>query len=104
MEKKIEKLKKEYDKVINDFIKLFEEKQGVCFEYWIADNIGGIACFGDILFFNLDDIVYDLTSNQPKGQIIDWVYESIYNEDAKLNYYSYSKGLKFSDLKKKKTK
>ena len=95
---KLNKLKEQYEFVVSEYVQIFCNKQGVSFEFWVADQIGGIACFGDILYFNFMDIVWDINSKQPKYQIIDWIYESVDNPEKSINYYSYSKGLRWSDL------
>jgi len=92
-------LKQQYKEIVTKYIDIFCEKQEVCFEYWIANQIGGIACFGDVLIFNFTDIVYDINTNQPKHLIIDWIYESVDNPHKSINYYSYSKGLRHKQIK-----
>ena len=94
------KLKEKYEFIVNEYIKEFCDKQELDFDFWLGDQIGGIAFFGDALFFNFTDIVFDINSEQPKNLIIDWIYDSIDNSDVRINYYSYSKGLRFNDLKK----
>jgi hypothetical protein len=47
------------------------------------------------MFFNFQDIVWDINSKQPKGLIVDWYYESIENPKKSMNYYSYTKGLRY---------
>lgn len=94
----IKQLQKQYEHVVSEYIKKFCEKQEVYFEFWIGDNIGGIACFGDILFFNFMDIVWDINTKQPKNQIIDWMYDCVDHPKQSINYFSYSKGLRWSDV------
>lgn len=96
---KLSKLKKDYEFVVSEYIQKFCNKQGLEFEHWIGDNIGGIACFGDIFYYNFQDIVWDINSKQPKHQIINWLYECVDNPEKSINYYSYSNGLRFPDLK-----
>ena len=99
----LNKLNKQYEFVVSEYVQKFCNKHGVRFEFWVADEIGGIACFGDILYFNFSDIVYDIKSKQPKHQIIYWIYESIANPEKSINYYSYSKGLRWEDYYNNKT-
>ena len=99
---KIQELKKQYEQVVNEYIKVFCKKQDLHLEHWVGNNIGEIACFGDVFFFNFSDIVYDINSNQPEGLIIEWLYESIENEEKCINFYSYSRGLRYQDLDKSK--
>jgi hypothetical protein len=97
---RLSQLKKLYETVINEYIQKFCNKQELELEHWVGNDIGSIACFGDMFFFSFRDIVYDINSKQPKGLIIKWIYESIDNEEFTINYFSYSKGLRFTDLKK----
>ena len=96
---KLNELKKQYEFVCNEYVKKFSNKQDVSFEFWVADQIGGIACFGDILYFNFMDIVWDINSKQPKGAIVDWYYDNLDIPGKSINYFSYTKGLRVSELK-----
>lgn len=91
------KLINDYNKVVQEYIDRFCEKQDLEFEFWVADQVGSIASFGDILCFNFLDIVWDINSEQPKGLIIDWAYETLDNLDYSINYYTYSKGLRYDN-------
>jgi hypothetical protein len=93
----MKKIQKEYEKVVNEYIKLFAEKQGIEFFGWVGDIVGGIADFGDVYIFNFQDIVWDINSEQPTGLILQWNYDCIENEKA-INYFSYTKGLRHKDL------
>lgn len=95
---KTNKLQEKYEKIVNDYITIFCKKQEVNLEYWIADIVGGIADFGDVIVINFSDIIYDINTNQPKGLIIDWIYDSLDNADRVINYYSYSKGLRYDTI------
>ncbi len=90
----------EIDRAIGKMIAEFEIKQESNFEFFVGDNPTGIASFGDILCFNISDIYYDLKSNQPKGRIIEWLYESLEHENQTINYRSYCMGARFENLKK----
>lgn len=93
------KLKEQYENIVMEYIQKFCKKQELTFEHWVGDEIGGIACFGDVFFYNFNDIVWDINSNQSKGLIVKWMYDSCDNPDKSINYFSYSKGLRFNDLK-----
>lgn len=97
MSKRINSLKEQYEKVVSEYIGAFSQKHGLRFEFWVADQVGGVACFGDILFFNFQDIVWDINSKQPKHLIVNWIYESVENPDKSICYYSYSKGWRWGD-------
>lgn len=94
----IDKLKKRYESVVSEYIKQFCDKQGLLFDGWVGDVIGGVAWFECGLMFNFNDIVWDINSDQPMNKIIDWFYESVDNPEKSINYFSYSKGLRWSDL------
>lgn len=91
-------LKERYEAVCNEYVSKFCKKQGLEFEYWVANQVGGITQCNDF-FFNFSDIVWDINSKQPKGLIIKWYDESASAPvDNVINYFSYTKGLRFSDL------
>ena len=57
--------------------------------------------------FNLSDIILDLNTNQPKGNILKWQSEEVdfnmFNENQQhINYKSYTMGLRHKQLNKKK--
>jgi len=83
-------LKERYETCVNEYIKRFCKKQEIDFEFWV-DDIGGIAHFGDVLYFGFLEIKYDIDSKQPKYLIIDWLYESIEKPKKKTNYINYTK-------------
>lgn len=87
---KMKDLKKQYEKICDDYIKVFCKKQGMDFEYWIVDQVGGIVCCNDF-YFNFLDIVWDINNNQPKGKIVDWYFESLDNPKKAINYTTYTK-------------
>lgn len=93
-------LKTKYERICNEYIKVFSEKQGLVFDGWIGNQVGGVAEFIEEYFFNLSDIVYDINSEQPKGLILHWQDDYVENapNGRNINYYSYSKGLRYSDL------
>ena len=95
---KSNKLQKQYQSICNQYIEEFCEKQEVSFEGWVADQVGGIAVCSFDFYFSFQDIVLDINSDQPKGAIIDWYHQNIENPEKSINYYSYSKGLRISDL------
>ena len=96
--KKIDKLKKDYEKACKDYIKLFCEKQDLGFDGFVNDEIGGIALCSDF-FFNFQDIVWDVNAKIPKGVIIEWYDAQLENPEKAINYYSYTKGLRNKDIK-----
>jgi len=94
-----EKLQNKYESVCEKYIQVFSKKQDVEFDGWIGGQIGGIAEFIGQYFFNFQDIVWDINSKQPKGTILQWQDDCLENAPKSINYFSYTKGLRFSDLK-----
>ena len=95
-------LKAYYEKACNEYIKAFCKKQGIEFDYWISDEVGGIAQFIDQYFFDMQTIRHDIDTNQPKGLIMQWQNDCVDNgniEREKINYKSYSKGIRFETFK-----
>lgn len=93
------KLKTKLEKVIKEYIKLFETKQGCAFEFAVGDDYLGDIFFGDYSF-NIREIIHDLESKAPVGLIHQWrddctaaYYDK--NIDYRINYYSYTKGLRY---------
>ncbi len=102
----LEDLKKHYDFVCNEYIKLFCEKQKIDFDGWISDEIGGIAAFISEYYFSMSDIVFDLHTNQPVNLILDWQSDGVdahfeNPELSTINYMSYTMGLRYEDIKQK---
>ena len=88
-------------------IQAFSQKQEMYFEYWEDDQAMQIAHFGDVLIFHFSEIEYDLRTNQPKGLIVKWLYDSLEANDNLphekrqfINYPSYCMGKRY-DLPKK---
>jgi len=96
----------QYENNCNNLVQIFAEKQGLSFEYWIADIIGEIAVFNDVYFINFTDIYTDLKTEQEKGFIIKWCDEGLENHlknennpnKININYSSYIKGMRYGNL------
>lgn len=94
----IDNARKNYNNAVMAYIDAFSKKHDLFFEGWVADTVGGIATFGDVLFFNFLDIAWDINTEQPTGLIIKWLDDSLRFPSKKINYTSYSKGLRFESL------
>lgn len=90
-------MKNKYTKIVHEYIKAFEEKQNIDFDYWIEEN--EIAEFSSYPF-NFSDIKYDIDNNISEGKIIEWHYDVLENYKTLgfINYKSFCKGLRYSDL------
>jgi hypothetical protein len=86
---------------ITCYLNFFGRKHGLEFEYWPGNDIGGVAAYGDY-FFNFSDILFDIDTEQPIGQIIEWHnacvdYHCIEkpSETQFINYRSWCMGARF---------
>ena len=43
-------LRNKLDNILKEYIRLFEEKHEVFFDYAVGDDLTGLLCFGDYLF------------------------------------------------------
>jgi len=86
-------LQEKYEEVCGDYILLFSAKHRLDFLRWV-DVIGGLAEFENDYYFALQDIVYDINTNQPQYLITKWKDDMIYRTIPKhrCNFQSYSKG------------
>lgn len=92
--KEIAKHKKELDLVIEKYVKLFEKKHDVYFEFWVLDRTGTIACFSNEYYIDFDDLRLDLEENISKKMFFAW-YELALNLGLKnepiINYRTFIK-------------
>lgn len=101
----MKKLLDRYHSACEGLVKAFCKKQGIDFDHWIGEPYE-VGCFADY-FFNMNDIVYDLASDQPKGLIIQW-HDNDLEHNAGLdtdkrihiNYKSYAMGARYEQLNK----
>lgn len=89
--------KKKYEKACMAYIRAFEKKHDMYFEWWVADAVGECACFGDY-FINFSDVILDIDKKAPKNTFFEW-YEGTINEWFKssskaINYKSWIMGLR----------
>ena len=92
-------LRCELDNVFKKYIRKFEEKHDCRFEHAVSDDLTGVISFGDISFFHISDIIFDIDTNQPKNLIFEWINDCVENEHKTINFRSYAMGLRFEDLK-----
>lgn len=93
--KKLKILKDKFNKITDEYLQAFIKKQGCVFDYWIADEIGGIASFNEQHYFNLDDIRMDINLNAPKHLIFQWQDDCVDAQpDDRVNYRNYIKGVR----------
>ena len=97
------KIREKLDDILKEYIRLFEEKHEVFFDYAVGDDLMGLLCFGDYLF-TTKDVIYDIDNDLPKNLIFQWQddsFDSIINpQHKKINLQSYAMGLRFENLNK----
>ena len=74
-------------------LNLFVRKHDLTFDFWVNDEIGGVAVCSD-MYFSFDDILTDIRHDAKKFAIIGY-YEGgleLYQKGEEVqNYYSYIK-------------
>lgn len=93
----IETLQKQYVKLCNKYVKLFSKKHDLDFDGWVGEEVGGVASFCCQYFFNINEIVLDINTNQPIGAILKWQQDNIESFEH-ISYFSYILGLRTDDL------
>ena len=97
------KIREKLDDILKEYIRLFEEKHEVFFDYAVGDDLTGLLCFGEYLF-TARDVIYDIDNDLPKNLIFQWQddsFDSITNPyHKKINLQSYAMGLRFEHLNK----
>ena len=97
---------KKYHAICKEIVEKFSEKQNLDFDFWVGDDIGGVASFSCSYFFSLQDMVLDLETQQIPGFIIQWQEEStdfnLMKEDPIfINYISYIGGMRYGKINHK---
>lgn len=93
----IEDLKKQYEAIVTEYVEKFCKKQDLTFKFWICNEIGSIACFEDIYFYDFKDILFDINTKRHKGLIVEWV-EYCLEWEGQIDYSLYAKGKRIPDL------
>lgn len=91
-------LKERYEACCNEYVQLFADKQGIEFDYWIGDIVGGLASFGEEYYFQMDVIVYDITNECEPGLILKWQNDTMEYNDTNIppiNYRAYAMGYRY---------
>lgn len=65
-------LYREYAKICDKYIKAFEEKQDLDFEFWVGYDIGGVAAFEGDYYFSFENIIIDIERNAPTRKILEY--------------------------------
>lgn len=95
---KINELKKDWEKLTNEYVKNFCEKHEISFEeeyMWVADVVGGIVNVGDY-FIDFSIIKYDIDNNISEEKFDKWYWKSLevyqITEENYLSYEAFCKG------------
>lgn len=83
-------MKKQLEKVLKQYIKEFENKQDLTFEFAVNDNLMEVISFGSVYFFNMSDIIYDVDNAIKENIIIEWLEYTLEEKDY-INYRTYLK-------------
>ena len=83
-------MKKQLEKVLKQYIKEFEKKQDLTFEFAVDDNLMEVISFGSVYFFNMSDIIYDVDNAIKENIIIEWLEYTLQEKDY-INYRTYLK-------------
>ncbi|GIM60059.1 hypothetical protein CAPN008_01090 [Capnocytophaga canis] len=97
----MEKILHNFEKASIALVEAFAEKQGLDFDFFIGDNPAEVVSFSCEITFSLNEIWHDLSTDQPKGLIMEWFYENLEqyhkgNNDY-INYYSWTLGKRYED-------
>lgn len=98
----IEKLLNKHIVNLRKLITIFQKKHDLPYfdDFGLKDSF---IYFSDFYCFSIDNILFDLSTNQPKGLIIEWFNADL---ETSINFNSYSMGLRtkedlIKDLEKK---
>ena len=83
-------MKKQLEKVLKQYIKEFEKKQDLTFEFAVNDNLMEVISFGSVYFINMSDIIYDVDNAIKENIIIEWLEYTLQEKDY-INYRTYLK-------------
>lgn len=96
MKKDLKKLKRQYEDACNEYLEVFCEKQGMQNFGWVGNDVGSSAVCSDFNF-SMHEIKLDIDTRQQVGTIIKWYDDNMISSNH-INYDSYIKGLRVSDL------
>lgn len=90
----IEKSKAKLEEAIQEYVDAFCEKHEIELDFWISDQPGTIAQFGDY-YFDFETIRFDLETFQPAEVLMEWydaTMELGVKQEPIINYSSWLKG------------
>ena len=79
-------LQNAFEDAVNGYMEAFCEKHEESLDWWVHNEVGGIAFFCSGRFFNFSDILLDIDRGVAKGLIKEW-HEGTANKE--INYKSW---------------
>ena len=83
-------MKKQLEKVLKQYIKEFEKKQDLTFEFAVDDDLMTSIFFENGIHFYMTDVIYDIDNNIKENIIIEWLEYTLQEKDY-INYRTYLK-------------
>jgi hypothetical protein len=84
-------LLKNYIEAVDAYVKEFEKKYEVEIDFWVGDEVGGVAIFGDEAY-NFSDIKYMIDNDLKYEYLYDWYCFLIeFSKKCYINLHSYCK-------------
>ena len=80
------------------YIEEFEEKHGLEFDHAVGGDLMGVIAFGDVMFFNMSDIIEDIDNEYENHLITQWLYDCMEFSPKYINLNSYAMGLRYEQL------
>ena len=87
-------LQSSFNKVAQAYVLLFEKKQDLVFSEWVGGHVGELACFNEWYYLKLDDIRYDIDTEQPTERITDWFDKCVEDKKTIDDYRDYCRDLR----------
>ena len=88
------------DQILRIYIKAFEKKHGREVDHVVVDDLMGTISFGDVYYFHISDIVYDIDNRLKKRLIFHWMDYILDHEERGhiINLRSYAKGARYDSI------
>lgn len=86
-------LKSEYDNLAAKYIRAFEIRHSVEFDFWVCGMVGGDASFNKYYRLSYEDIRRDIDSGSPRGLILEYL-NYYYKHNSKVTFNDYCRGVR----------
>lgn len=88
-------IKENFETACEAYVRAFCQRHEIGFEGWVRGRVGEVAGIGDY-FFGMDEIRYDVDTEQPEEKIFEWVdymnQLSSLGCTKRINYEHFCKG------------